>query len=73
MFILIFGTIEFTDEFSPESVIALQISFLPQIHQSVIYLRELLIIKESSTFIRALSQTSIQLTNILENARLLLL
>ncbi|CAF2991747.1 unnamed protein product [Rotaria sp. Silwood2] len=37
-----FRTIEFTDEFSPESVIALQISLLPQIHQSVIDLREFL-------------------------------
>ena len=37
-----YRTIEFTDEFRPGSIIALQISLLPQIRQSIINLRELI-------------------------------
>ncbi|CAF3847295.1 unnamed protein product [Rotaria sp. Silwood1] len=37
-----FRTIEFTNDFRPGSIIALEISLLPQIRQSVIYLKQLL-------------------------------
>ncbi|UJR24125.1 hypothetical protein I4U23_027092 [Adineta vaga] len=37
-----YRTIEFTDEFSPGSIIALQISLLPQISQSISNLKEML-------------------------------
>ncbi|CAF4553443.1 unnamed protein product [Rotaria sp. Silwood2] len=37
-----FRTIEFTNEFRPGSIIAIKISLLPQIRQSIIYLEQLL-------------------------------